>query len=97
MTEGRLVRIAWGALLAALLWASSPTSVRADNLPTKIHYDSAANLYLMRNLEHILMTWKPPSADLAELGPWIIVTRNRLRSMKSAAEAYQGDRDIVAA
>lgn len=73
--------------------AWSQVRAEVDNRDHKI----AFNLYLMRNLEQTLETWKPPSDDPIEMGNWVYTTRKRLEALKTTAEAYRLDEDIIRA
>ncbi len=39
--------------------------------------DSAVALYLMRNLDNVLIEWRPPSNDAREIGTWLRNTKLR--------------------
>ncbi|MFM9961825.1 MAG: tetratricopeptide repeat protein [Planctomycetaceae bacterium] len=92
------------ALVVALLGLAGivhPCADRAfaqerSSAPSEAH-KSSVNLYLMRNLEHTFNTWKPPSTPPDELGIWVFVTRNRLNALKTMAESYRLDEDVIRA
>lgn len=69
------------------------TRVRIEDREHKV----AVNLYLMRNLEQTIETWKPPSDAPVEMGIWVYTTRKRLKAFKLTAEAYKLDEDVIRA
>ena len=52
-------------------------------------------LFLVRNIEHVLRTWRGPETPADELQPWLAATRTSLSQLRKTAEFDKLDDRVV--
>lgn len=95
---GPIRSIVAGCLLLSIMLGTPPTAEgQTATLSSASEPESteAANLYVMRALENIVVTWKSPSADAQSMGLWTFRTRLHLNKLRNVAINYGLERSVL--